>query len=182
MIQRNNFSGIFQWNQANKANRPTERPEMAAFDWLLEAISLVGLMVFAGFLIYNFPRLPDTIPTHFNAAGIADDYDSKSTIWLLPGMAILIYAVITLFSLVPHQFNFSVKITPANALRQYALAIRLMRYIKAALIWMFFYICYATFRVAVYNAPGLGLGFLPVVLAGMILPLIIYFIVAYRKR
>jgi hypothetical protein len=62
------------------------------------------------------------------------------------------------------------------------MAIRLIRYMKAAIIWMFFYISMATVRVALTNGAGLTLWFLPVVLAGIFLPVIIYFIMAYRNR
>ena len=182
MIQRNNFSGIFQWNRVNKANRPTERPGMAAVDWLLEAAALLGILIFLGFVIYHYPRLPEVIPSHFNGAGLPDDYSSKSSIWFLTGIAVFIYVMLSLIVLIPHQFNYTVKITQENALRQYTLAIRLVRYLKVAIIWLFFYIGYATIRVVAKLDSGLGIWFLPVVLAGMLVPVIIYLILANTRK
>ncbi len=162
--------------------RPMVRPEMTPIDWLLELAAILGLMVILGFVFYQYPRLPETIPSHFNASGIADDYSPKGSFWTLPGVAVFIYFLLTLIAFVPHQFNFTIKITPANALKQYAFAIRLIRYLKAAIIWLFFYISYATVRVVAKADAGLGSWFLLIVLGGIFVPLIIYFIVASKHR
>lgn len=182
MIFNNNFIGVFRRTPVNKANRPRIRPEMTPIDWLLEFAALLGLMIFFGYVIYHFPKLPESIPSHFNGAGQPDEYSGKSTFWLLPAIALFIYALLSLIALVPHQFNFTVNITPANALKQYTFAIRLMRYLKAAIIYLFFYISYATIRVAAGTDSGLGIWFLPFVLGGIFIPLIIYFILASRNR
>ena len=178
----NNFIGALRRKRVDKSNRPTIRPEMGPIDWLLEAAALLGLLFFAGFAVYHFPKLPELIPSHFNGAGQPDEYAAKSTFWMLPGIAIFIYALMSLIVLAPHQFNFRVTITPQNALKQYTLAIRLIRYLKAGLIWMFFYISYGTIRVVAKDGTGLGSWFLPVVLGGIFIPLIIYFIAAARNR
>jgi uncharacterized membrane protein len=182
MFFNNNVTGIFDRNRGNKALRPSARPEIAPSDWLLEALALLGLMTLIGFAIYHYPRLPETIPSHFNASGIPDDYSSKTSFLMLSVIGLFIYILMSLIALIPHQFNFSVKITPANALKQYTFAIRLVRYLKAAIIWLFFYISYATVRVVAKTDSGLGLWFLPVVLAGIFLPVIIYLIVAFKYR
>lgn len=36
------------------------------------------------FPAFYYSQLPEEIPIHFNAAGDADDFGKKSTIWLLP--------------------------------------------------------------------------------------------------
>jgi uncharacterized membrane protein len=182
MMFNNNFNGVFNRNRVSKADRPLIKPEMTPIDWLIEAFSIMGLMIFLGFVIYNFPKLPETIPSHFNGAGIPDEYSPKSTFWILPGIAVFIYILLSFIALVPHQYNFTVKITRANALKQYTFANRLVRYLKAALICLFFYISYTTIRVAANADSGLGLWFLPVVLSGIFIPLIIYFIAASRNR
>jgi len=164
------------------AGRPVARPGLFPIDWLLEAIALVGLLSFAGFLIYHFPRLPETVPTHFNVSGAPDGYSSKTSFLMLPAMALFIYILLGLIVFVPQQFNYSVKITPANALKQYTFAIRLVRYLKAVIVWIFFYITYATVRVVAKTDQSLGLWFLPVVLAGIFVPLIIYLIVSFKHR
>ncbi|MDP1623848.1 MAG: DUF1648 domain-containing protein [Bacteroidales bacterium] len=182
MIFRKSHYGFFKPFRTSTANRPVIKPEMAPLDWLLEGAALLGLMVLFGFVIYHFQRLPETIPSHFNSAGQPDDYSSKSSIWMLPGVAIFVYVLLGLFMLIPNQFNYPVKINPANARRQYTMAIRLVRYLKAAIIWLFFYISSISVRVAAKEDSGLGLWFLPIVLGGIFLPLIVYFIMAFKSR
>lgn len=179
---KNNFIGIFNRSVVDKNNRPKVRPEMGPIDWLLEIAALSGLMLLFGFAIYYFPRLPETIPSHFNGAGQPDEYSSKSTFWMLPAISIFIYVLLSLIALIPSQFNFTVKITPANAMKQYTLAIKLIRYLKAGIIWLFFYTSYVTIGVATKETTGLGSWFLPVVLGGIFIPLIIFFVMAFRNR
>jgi uncharacterized membrane protein len=182
MFFNTNSIGVFKRNRVSKADRPVIRPEMTPTDWLMEAFALAGIMVLLGYVIYYYPKLPATIPSHFNGTGAPDEYSGKDSFLFLPGVSIFVYILLSLIVLIPHQFNYTIKITPANALRQYALAIRLIRYLKAAVIWLFFYSSYAIVRVAEGKASGLGLWFLPVVLGGLLVPVVVYFFAAFRNR
>ncbi|MCX6303709.1 MAG: DUF1648 domain-containing protein [Bacteroidetes bacterium] len=182
MIFNSNTIGALKRTRTDKSGRPAARPEMAPADWLLEALALIGLMVLAGFAIYQYPGLPEMIPSHFNSTGTPDDYAAKDTFWLLPGISLFIYILLSLISRIPQQFNYAVKITPENALKQYAMAIRLIRYLKAALIWMFFFITRATAQVTANDASGTGMFFIPVMLGGIFIPLIIYLVNSHRHR
>ncbi len=173
---------LIRKRRASKLNRPLVKPEMTPIDWLLEGLALLGLMFLAGYVIYQFPGLPDIIPSHFNGAGQPDDYSQKSSILALPAIGTFLYFMLTLIALIPHQFNYTITITPANALKQYTIAIRLVRYLKAAIIWLFFYISFATVRVVAKEDSGLGLWFLPITLGGIFIPIIIYVIMASRHR
>jgi len=180
MIFNSGNFGLFRRNH-REPDRPVIRPEMGPIDWLIEVIALWGLMFFSGYVIYNFSHLPETLPTHFNGSGQADEYGDKFSFLILPGVALLIYILLTLISLFPYRFNFTVKITPVNALRQYTMATRMVRILKVNLIWGFFYLSYATIQVAKGIASGLGLLFIPVFLGIILIPLVIYFIMAKMK-
>ncbi|MEI6682064.1 MAG: DUF1648 domain-containing protein, partial [Bacteroidota bacterium] len=180
MIFNGGTFGLFGKNRV-EANRPVSRPEMTPADWLIEAAALLGMMFFAGYVLYNFPHLPDRIPTHFNEAGKADDYGDKSSFLILPGVALFIYTLLTLINRVPHIFNLPVKITPANALHQYTIATRLIRTLKTAIVWLFWYISYSTIIVARDSSKGLGTWFLPLTLSLVFIPIIVYFIAAKRR-
>jgi len=57
----------------------------------VEIISLI-LLAFAFYIVLsNYAILPDTIPTHFDAQGIPDDWGSKNTIFLFPSLNAFIY-------------------------------------------------------------------------------------------
>jgi uncharacterized membrane protein len=158
------------------------KPEMAPSDWLLEAFALSGILLMTGFVIYHYPGLPDTIPSHYNGSGIPDDYSSKSSVWILPGIGLFVYILLSLIALAPNQFNYPIKITPANALKQYTMALRLIRYLKAVIIWMFSYISYSTVKVAEKEQSGLGLWFVPIFLGVIFIPLIYYIHKSFKHR
>ncbi|MGA3327217.1 MAG: DUF1648 domain-containing protein [Terriglobia bacterium] len=66
---------------------------------MLQLISVV-LVIYSYFLIQtNLPKLPRNIPTHFNAAGVADGWGSPDTLWVLLGAQALTCAV---FLIVPY--------------------------------------------------------------------------------
>jgi uncharacterized membrane protein len=166
----------------NKADRPKIKPEFGPVDWLLEGMALIGLLFFIGYFIYHYPHLPETIPGHFNAAGEVDGYSSKSSVWTLAGMAIFVYGLLTFLSFIPNRFNFLVKITPANALRQYTMATRLIRYLKLVIVLLFTYIFYSTVRSVGIGSDGTGIWFMPVFLCMVFVPVVIYSIISSRKK
>jgi uncharacterized membrane protein len=66
---------------------------------MLQLISLV-MVIYSYFLIQtNLPKLPRRIPTHFNAAGVADGWGSPDTLWVLLGVQAL---TCVLFLIVPY--------------------------------------------------------------------------------
>ncbi|MEN9832077.1 MAG: hypothetical protein RLZZ487_1682, partial [Pseudomonadota bacterium] len=102
---------------------PEERPklkiQLTPTDQIFELLGwgvLLALWIWTG---TSYSSLPDTIPTHFNAAGEADGFGRKASIVSLPVVASLLYIGLTLLNRVPHSFNFPTPITQDNALRQY---------------------------------------------------------------
>ena len=66
---------------------------------MLQLISLV-LLAYSYFLVRtNLPKLPPRIPTHFNAAGVADGWGSPDILWVLLGAQALTCVV---FLIVPY--------------------------------------------------------------------------------
>ena len=179
------FNGMivkfFSKKQGLEPERPVIRPELLPVDWLMEGIAIVSFLSFMGFILYSWPHLPETLPTHFDAAGNPDAWGSKVSILFMPAVGIFIYILLTLINLIPHKFNYLHAITPANAMAQYRMATRLIRYLKIILVLLFFYISYSTVKVAGGGASGLGLWFLPVFLGMLFIPLMIYFILAAKK-
>lgn len=162
--------------------RPILKLEMGPADLILEILPIISLLVFFGFTLYQFSRLPETIPTHFNGSGEPDDYGSKYTLWILPLVALVIYAILSLVSKIPEKLNYPVKITPANARKQYILSIRLLRYLKLAMILMFFFISYQTTMIAQHKIVGLGPFFIPIYVGMIMIPVIVYYILAQQSR
>ncbi len=162
-------------------SRPIFEIEPSPLDKRLEDASLILLIVFWLVVIQQFLVLPDIIPTHFNAAGIPDDYNSKASLFLLPVIATALYILLTLINRNPHQFNYPLKITPENARWQYTLATRLIRMIKIAIVLTMFLVLLLIVLSANGDTKGLEVWILPAVLTLIFAPIVYYFVQSRRK-
>lgn len=162
--------------------RPKIKPEIDSIDKMVELAGLLMVLGLWGFTFLNYPDLPATIPTHFNAKGVADGFGAKSTVFALPVVATIFYVGMTILNLFPHIFNYPVKITPENALRQYGHATKLVRWMKLGLILVFFAIVVQTVQTATGKAGGLGGWFLPLSFGFLFVPLVIFIIRMYQDR
>ena len=106
-------------------NAPNQRPVISlGLSPVLVTVELLGAIaiLLAVLLIVKFwAVLPDRIPVHFGYRGLADAWGDKVTIWIVPAVAAIIFAVLTAVSRYPHTFNYPVPITSENARRQYLL-------------------------------------------------------------
>ena len=171
----------FNINKSVKKNQPLIKIDMTPIDWILEFIAILGFLTFLGTAIYYFPKLPETIPTHFNGSGQPDGYSNKSSFWIMPGISVFIYILLTVVNRFPHKFNYLVTITPQNALKQYTMGTRMIRFLKMIIVWMFLYIDLAIIQSTATEVIGLGLWFMPVFLGSVFIPLIIYFMLSYKQ-
>jgi uncharacterized membrane protein len=140
---------------------------------------LLALWVWTG---TSYSNLPDTIPTHFNAAGEADGFGRKASIVSLPVVASLLYIGLTLLNRVPHSFNFPTPVTQDNAQPQYTNATRMIRFLKLILVLVFAGISYQTIQQANGTGEGLGLWFLPLTLVLIFVPLIYFMIKSFQTK
>ncbi len=132
-----------------------------------ELIPLV-LLVFTIYLVLsNYATLPGTVPTHFNAQGLADDWGSKSTLFIILGLNAFIYILFTILNFwfaiakdprslinLPAKRKAALSDTQIEALR-----VTLNRYLFLLKIFMqglFAYILYITIEIAEERADRLG--------------------------
>lgn len=147
-------------------DRPKIKLTLKPIDEWLESLAIMGCVWLWIYCIRAYSILPETIPTHFNLKGVADDYGSKATIFILPSVATAIYLLITVLKRYPHIFNYMVKITVENAESQYRFATRMLRVVKLFVIVLFGIVCIMVTNAT--NDAGLSrwLGaFLPIILA-----------------
>ena len=157
-------------------DRPKIKIRLNSVDWLIEIAAIIFLLLLIGFPVYFYGELPNKIPVHFNAAGTADGYGSKASLWMLPLTGLFIYVIMTVLAPFPYIFNYVVKITQENATVQYTLAVRLLRILKTVILIMFTIISYQTIQTATGKSGGLGRVFLPVFLIATFGVVIIYFV------
>ncbi len=162
--------------------RPVIKLEWTFIDRILEItgwVAMVGIWILT---IVNYPGLPDTIPTHFNALGQVDGYGGKGTLLILPLIVTLVVVGLTILNRFPAIFNFPVKITHENAQKQYTNATRFIRYLKLVIALIFGFIAFNAVQNAQGKAEGLGIWVLPLMLGLIFIPLIIYIGWSFKNK
>ena len=141
--------------------QPKVKLPFEPFDNFLLGISLtsaIGLILIPAF---NYARLPDKIPLHFDINGTADRYGNKLELWIIPTIGIALIALLWGISKIPHTFNYAVKITPENAVKHYGFSVRLMRVLATIIGFGFTFIIWEIIKTAKGNEDGLNPFFLP---------------------
>lgn len=93
-------------------------------------ISAIMLLTYIIVLISIWSRITDTVPTHFNAAGVADSYGSKRNLAFEPVLAAFLLLFLSLMERIPAIWNFPVVVTEENRERLYKIAMIMMGGIK----------------------------------------------------
>ena len=129
-----------------------------------ELIAVAGL-VFAAMVVADFySRLPERIATHFNGEGVANGFGARSTLWVLVGIAFLLYAALSAISLAPRVVSVKRPLAPERERVVLAESMAMVGWIKAEMCWMFAYLCLAMVRNGMGLQLGIGAWFLPVTL------------------
>lgn len=161
-------------------NRPKVRPPKQPFDFLFEAIAIGGLGFGVYLVVSNYSGLPETIPIHFNASGVADGFGKKGMIWLLPAISFVLVPGMLLLRRWPWISNVPVEITEENAMYQYGLIVRLLTFLSAVVSLTFTNIVYDTVSIAHGGISLLGPWFIPAMVVPIFGSMIWYFIRAKR--
>ncbi len=141
--------------------RPKIKIKLSPLDWLIELAAFLVLFVFWSVLLWTFNDLPEQIPTHFNAAGQADAFGSKSNLFSLPIISTVMVIGLTFLNRYPHLFNYPQEITDTNAEYQYRWACRLIRWLKLVVALIFSAIGLTVIWTDDATQDGLGWWFLP---------------------
>lgn len=148
--------------------RPHIRPPRTRAETGFAALAVVGLLALLVVTAFWWARLPEIIPTHFDAAGHPNAYGTKASFFLLPGVLAFVLALFAVLSRFPWLFNYPVRITGENAARQYVRGRTLLAVLAAVLAWLFTFI---QWEIGVAATEQSGLAFSPA--------LIIIFVVGF---
>jgi len=156
--------------------------ELTSLDKMVESIGWLALIFLWVLTILNYSKMPETVPIHFNAAGEANGYGNKASIFILPVTGLVLFIGMTILNRFPHIFNYPVNITKENAERQYLNATRTIRYLKSIIVFTFLIIEYQTIQTVSGKSDGLGVWFFPVTMGLILIPTIGFVIRAYRTK
>jgi uncharacterized membrane protein len=144
-------------------------------------LAVVGVLAGVAMVLWYWPQLPATIPTHFNAAGEADGWGSKGMLWMLPGISVVLVAGMLALQRVPWIANTPIAIDETNAQRQYGLIVRLLSVLGLCVSAIFLLIVIETIVVALGGQGPMGAWMLPVLIVPTIGGIVWYFVAALRS-
>lgn len=143
-------------------DRPKIKLEKRLQDWVIEVTSLIGVLLMIGLPVWYYSSLPDTIPVHFNASGVADRYGSKGTLLLLPIFGTFMFIGLYALAQAPHIFNYPTEITEENAEKQYRNGKSLIRWINMIMVFSFAFIEWRVIDSCMKGQGNLGPYFMPI--------------------
>lgn len=161
--------------------RPNIELEKDPFDWGIEIITLIFVVMLIGLPAFYYGDLPNQVPSHYNASGEVDNYSGKSSILVLPVIGLFLYVGLTFLNRFPHIFNYPKEITDDNAESQYRMATKLIRVLRMVTIASFLYINWSTLQNAMNLQSGLGNYFMLITLSVIGLILITYLVMAIKR-
>jgi uncharacterized membrane protein len=139
------------------SDRPKLKIELTTFDKIMEILGWIFIIAIWSMTIISYNKLPDVIPTHFNLKGEVDGYGEKWMILLLASITTILFLVMSYLNKFPHRFNYLTVITKDNALRQYTIATRVIRFLKLLMVAIFLLTTYQTIKQSNKNTDDLGL-------------------------
>lgn len=76
--------------------------------------------------------LPEQVPIRFGWDGEPIAFAHRATVWILPVLGAILFAIIEALARVPHIHNYGKRLTPENKDRLYAASSRLLREVNVA--------------------------------------------------
>ncbi len=127
-----------------------------------EIVAALGVLCTIAVVADFYSRLPPKIATHFNGAGVADGLGAKSTLWVLVGITIWSYAIMSLANFSPAVVISRKSLTVEQQKAVWMSTVPLVSWVKAEMAWMMAYLCLTVVRNGLGLQIGLGRWFAPV--------------------
>ncbi len=140
--------------------RPKIKVPLEGLDVVTDIVSVTLLLLMIIYTVMSYPELPETIPSHFDINGNADGYSSKSFLWLLPSLGLIILIGLFVLNKYPHIHNYMVNITEENALKNYRLSTRIVRFTNLFTMLIFALIVYNVIESAKGKTTDFGSWFI----------------------
>lgn len=119
---------------------------------------IIALLIY-GYIIINWGKVPDTIPTHYNALGEQDDEGSKWLVVIFPIIAFCITSITGLFEKYPQWGNYPARINEQNAKAFFLINRQLVTAINNGSIILFSFISLEIILVALDKRQSIDFAF-----------------------
>ena len=149
--------------------------------WFFEGLSLLLVIFMFAMVAVHWSQFPDRVPAHFGISGKPNGWHGKSFLLILPGIAAVVWIVITVAQRYPRLINIPFTINRDSPEVQSVLR-SMMIAEKTTMALLFAWLMQGMVRTALGRAEGLGQGFLPLALVLIFAPLIVYSVKLLRLR
>lgn len=160
---------------------PVIKPQFSNIDRLMELISFFFVIVPFIIVYIVYETLPDQIPMHYDFHGVPDSFGPKWILYLIPSISLALYLFLTILNKYPHKFNYPTRITQENALRQYSIAVKLIRTIKMLCTAIFAYVVYNTIDTSNINEGEYQRNYTYLIFIGLIFIVTIFYLIKAKK-
>jgi uncharacterized membrane protein len=109
------------------------------------AVAVLGVTA----MLLGYTALPETVPTHFDIGGRADDFGPRWNVLVLAAVWIVLQLGIAFLATKPKLFNFPVPVTDENQGRLYREGERMLVWVGLALA-----VCFTGIALLVFDLPG----------------------------
>nr|WP_240523878.1 DUF1648 domain-containing protein [Bacillus cereus] len=157
----------------NSWKRPKINIPKTKSEWIGDIIGYSLLFGSIIFLIIIWGRLPEEVPAHYNAYGAVDRWGSKWELLLLPGIGAFILLFIQTLEKFPEVHNHPQRLNESNAEQFYLNSRKMLNQLKNVCLLIFALIQFETISIALEWSGGFGKLFLPILLIGTGIPIVI---------
>ncbi len=149
----------------------------APVEWLVELLAAAATLFPAALVALRAPDLPARFPVHFGLSGQPDRWATPDSAWLLPGVALFCYGLLTLGGVRPEFLNVPMRLDRSNPAVRKELA-RMALVMKVTMGFVFAVLTWASLEVAFGHQASLG----PAAGAALLLPLAAIAVSTLRLR
>jgi uncharacterized membrane protein len=154
-------------------NRPKLHIPKTKTEWLWD---IVGYSFYIGsiiFLIVVWSKLPQDVPAHFNAAGEVDRWGSKLELLIFPLIGGFLLIMLQAFERFPEVHNYPKRLNEENAEQFYLTSRKMMNQLKNSCLVIFALILFESVSIALEWGSGFGVWFLPLLIIGTGIPIVL---------
>ena len=78
-------------------------------------LSLLLIMGYVIFLIIGWGSFPDEVPSHFNAAGVADEFGTKSSLLIEPAVMLGLFLLLAIVECFPNLWSLPIQVSQEDS-------------------------------------------------------------------
>lgn len=156
------------YSKGPKTNIPKTKEE-----WIWDSMGFLTFLGSIVFLLLLWNDIPDKVPGHYNAMGDVDRWGGKWEIFLLPAIGATILIGLGVLEKFPQVYNYPQRLNERNAHCFYLNSRKLLNRLKNICQIIFAFILYESVSVALGWGHGFGVWFLPIIIFGTCIPIVL---------